>query len=291
MRLPTTVRSFWPKSQSWSAFESSPVVKSTAIIPISDRGQGWQWKSIYNLIARSSSFYHALTSQLLECGWSKAEESSSFCCPLTSQLLEWLEQGSASFVAEGCCFWNQTLRGFSGSQTVFQVSSPQEATAFLTLAWWIRGMTPVTLIAVGVARTTMWGLSKLAEVVPFSSLLPIPHLLADRDGPNCPKEWVSCLRFLGWYGGRLFPGPGGVGTSPGQLVFGGLPWVFLSLGVFSHIRSQRESSLRTSGYIGLGVRLGGNMSSQDNRVSCQSLDNVVLRVWFMCSTFPELCGL
>lgn len=37
-----------------------------------------------------------------------------------------------------------------------------------------------------------------------------------------------------------FPGPEGVGTSPGQLIVGGFPLDFLSLGVFSHIRSQRE---------------------------------------------------
>ena len=132
-------------------------MKSTAIIPIRDRGQGWQWKSINILIARSSSFHGALTSQLQECGWSKAEESSSFCHALTSQLLEWLEQGSASFVGEGCCLWNWILRRFWRSQIVFQVSSSQEVAAFLTLEWWIQEMTPMTLIAVGITRTTVWG--------------------------------------------------------------------------------------------------------------------------------------
>ena len=35
---------------------------------------------------------------------------------------------------------------------------------------------------------------------------------------------MSFLRFLRRYGGRLFPGPGGVETSPGALtVVGGLP--------------------------------------------------------------------
>ena len=43
-----------------------PVMKSTAIILIRDRGHGWQWKSTDNLKARSSRFCHALTSQLLE---------------------------------------------------------------------------------------------------------------------------------------------------------------------------------------------------------------------------------
>ena len=140
MRLPTTVRkqtancSFWLKSQSqsWGVTEASPVVKSTAIIPTMDRVQGWQWKSIDILITRSSSFRCALTNQLPECGWSKAEESSSFCHAWTSQLPEWLEQGSASFVGEGHCFRNQNFRGFSGSWTVFQISSLQGATAFLT---------------------------------------------------------------------------------------------------------------------------------------------------------------
>ena len=131
-------------------------MKSTAIIPIRVRGQGGQWKSVYILIAGSSSFRRALTSQLLACGWSKSEESSSFCRVLTSQLPEWLEQGSVSFV-EGRCLWNQTLRKFLGSQTAFQVSSPQEVAAFFTLVWWIQGMTPITLTAVGVARTTIWG--------------------------------------------------------------------------------------------------------------------------------------
>ena len=53
--------------------------------------------------------------------------------------------------------------------------------------------------------------------------MPITHLLADKDEPNCPKEWLSFLKFLRQYGGRLFSGPGGVRTSPGQLVAGGLP--------------------------------------------------------------------
>ena len=48
------------------------------------------------------------------------------------------------------------------------------------------------------------------------------HLLADRDESNCPKEWASFLRFIRQYDGRLFPGLGGVGTSPGQLVVDGL---------------------------------------------------------------------
>ena len=91
-----------------------PVMKNSAIIPIRDRGHGWQWKSIDILIAKSLSFHSVLTSQLPECGWSKAEESSSFYLALTSQLLERLEQGSASFVGEGCCLWNQTLRRFWG---------------------------------------------------------------------------------------------------------------------------------------------------------------------------------
>ena len=34
---------------------------------------------------------------------------------------------------------------------------------------------------------------------------------------------MSFLRFIGCYDRRLFPGPGGVGTFPGQLVVGGLP--------------------------------------------------------------------
>ena len=81
--------------------------------------------SIDNLIAGSSSSHHMLTSQLLECGWSKAVESLSFCGVLTSPLLERLEQGSASFMGEGHYFWNQPLR-FLGSWTAFQVSSSQE---------------------------------------------------------------------------------------------------------------------------------------------------------------------
>ena len=39
--------------------------------------------------------------------------------------------------------------------TAFQVSLSQEATAFLTLVWWVQGMTSITLIAVGAARTTV----------------------------------------------------------------------------------------------------------------------------------------
>ena len=110
-----------------------PVMKSTPIIPIRDRGQGWQWKSIDILIAKSSNFCHALTSKLPERGWSKAEESSSFCCALTSQLLEWLEQGSAPFMDEGCCLWNQTLRRFFGVPNCFPGVLIKEAADFLTL--------------------------------------------------------------------------------------------------------------------------------------------------------------
>ena len=130
-------------------------MKGTAIIPIRVGGQGGQWKSIYILTAGSSSFQHALASQLLECGWSEAEESSSFCV-LTSQLSKWLEQGSGSLV-EGHCLWNQTLRRFLGSWSAFQVSLSQEVAAFWTLVWWIQGLTPVPLTAVCVARTTEWG--------------------------------------------------------------------------------------------------------------------------------------
>ena len=68
-----------------------PVTKSTAMIAIRDRGQGWWWKCIDVSIARSSSFCRMLTSQLPECGWNKAEESSSICHAWTSQLPEWLE--------------------------------------------------------------------------------------------------------------------------------------------------------------------------------------------------------
>ena len=60
-------------------------------------------------------------------------------------------------MGEGHCFWNQTMRGFSGSRIAFQVFSLQEVAAFLALVWWIQGMILVTLIAVGVARTTIWG--------------------------------------------------------------------------------------------------------------------------------------
>ena len=60
-------------------------------------------------------------------------------------------------VGECRCLWNQTLRGSLGSQIVFQVSSSQEDAAFLTLVWWIQGMTPVSLRAVVVARTIVRG--------------------------------------------------------------------------------------------------------------------------------------
>ena len=60
--------------------------------------------------------------------------------------------GSVSFVGEGHCPWNRTLRMFLGSQTAFQVSSSQEAAASFTLVWWIQGIKPITLSAVGVAR-------------------------------------------------------------------------------------------------------------------------------------------
>ena len=67
----------------------------------------------------------------------------------------WLEQGLVFFMGEGCCLWSWTLRRLLGSQTTFQGSSSQEATAFLTLGWWIQGMMFVTLSAVGVVRMTM----------------------------------------------------------------------------------------------------------------------------------------
>ena len=49
---------------------------------------------------------------------------------------------------EDHCLWNLTLRRSLGSRTAFQVSSSQEAAAFLTVVWWIQVMTPVTLTAV-----------------------------------------------------------------------------------------------------------------------------------------------
>ena len=162
-------------------------MKSTAIIPIRVRGQGGQWKSVYILIAGSSSFHRALTSQLLACGWSKSEESSSFCRVLTSQLPEWLDQGSVSFV-EGPCLWNQTLRRFLGSQTAFQVSSSQEVAAFFTLVW-IQGMTPITLTAVGVARTTIWGPNWLKF---FSFLIFNPYLIFWLIGMNPIAQRNGC---------------------------------------------------------------------------------------------------
>ena len=48
---------------------------------------------------------------------------------------------------------------------------------------------------------------------------------------------------------KIFPGPGGVMTAPGQLVVGGFPCTFLSLGLVSHVSSQRENSMRTLGYL------------------------------------------
>jgi len=83
--------------------------------------------------------------QLPECGWSETVASSSFCHVLTTQLPEQLEQGSASFMGEGRCFGNQTLRRFLVSLTAFQVSSSQEVAASLTLMWWIQGMTSIPL--------------------------------------------------------------------------------------------------------------------------------------------------
>ena len=67
-----------------------------------------------------------------------------------------------------------------------------------------------------------------------------------------PKGMNVLSKVYRGYGGKLFPRPGGVGKSPGQLVVGVLPLAFLSLGVVSHIISQRENSLRTPGCINGG---------------------------------------
>ena len=91
-----------------------PITKSTAIILIRDRGQGWQWKSIDISMAESSSFHRVLIGQLPECGWSKAEESSSFCRVLTSQLLEWLDQGSRPSWMRAVVFGTGPWGGFGG---------------------------------------------------------------------------------------------------------------------------------------------------------------------------------
>ena len=83
------------------------------------------------------------------------------------------------------------IEGVWGSQTLFQ-SSSQEATVFLTLVWCIQGMIPVT------------------------------HLLADRDEPISHSNGVlSQVSRAIWQ--KTSPGPGGIRTSPGQLVVGGLP--------------------------------------------------------------------
>ena len=166
-------------------------MKNTAIISIRDRGQGWQWKSIDILTADSSSFSCVLTDQVLECGWRKAEESSASALHWLVKLPEWLKRGSVFFMGEGCCLWNWTLWRFWGSWTAFQVSSSQEVTAFLALMWWIQGMEPVTLTAVGFARMTMWG--------PVQNwlnwfLFPIfnPYLISRKIGMNSIAQRNGC---------------------------------------------------------------------------------------------------
>ena len=59
-----------------------PVKKSTAIILIRDRGQGWQWKSIDILIVGSSS--HALTSCQSVAGAKLKNPQASAVCWLVS---------------------------------------------------------------------------------------------------------------------------------------------------------------------------------------------------------------
>lgn len=135
-----------------------------------------------------------MTSQLSECGWNNPQASAV----LTSQLLEAARAELSALVGEGHCIWNRTLRGFSESWTVFQMSSSQEATTFLTLVWRIQGMKSVTLRVVRVARTTVDGLSDLVEVSLFPVFNPQVIFWADRDESNCPKEWGSFQAFLGY---------------------------------------------------------------------------------------------
>ena len=63
---------------------------------------------------------------------------------------------------------------------------------------------------------------------------------------------MSFLRFTGDTVGDFSQGLEVLENHPGQLVVGGLPLAFLSLGVVFRIRYQRENSLRTSGCINGG---------------------------------------
>ena len=58
-------------------------------------------------------------------------------------------------------------------------------------------MMPVTLTAVRLPRQPCEGLSQLVALVLFPNTQPLPHLLAGKHEPNCPKEWVPFLGFSG----------------------------------------------------------------------------------------------
>ena len=217
-------------------------MKRTAIIPIRDRGQGWQWKSVDILMAGSSSFGCVLTSQPLECGWSRLKgPPASAARGLVSSGVT--RAGLSVLHGWGLLSLEPDLEEILGDPELLSRCPHHRKSLPSWLVWWIRGMTPMLWTAAGVARTTVWGPVQTGWSGSFFQSLTHASSPADRDEPNCPKEWVSFLRFLRQFGGRLFPGPGGVRTAPGQLVGGGLPWAFLSLGVVSCIRSQRENSI------------------------------------------------
>ena len=142
-----------------------------------------------------------------------------------------------------------------GSWTAFQGPSSQEAAAFLTLVWWIQGVMSVTLSAVGVVRKTVWG--PVQTGWSGSSFQSLTHVSSP-----CWCGWTQLFKRMGvlskvsqaiWR--KTSPGPGGWDISRSASCWWS-PLSFSMTGVVSHIRSQRENSLRA-----LGCTYGGRWES------------------------------
>ena len=171
------------------------------------------------------SFHRALTSQLPECGWSKAEESSSFCRALTSQLPEWLEQGSVSFIGEGHFLCNLNLRRFWGDNCFSGVLITETHCLLDSGVVGPRDDAYNSNSSRGCQDDRVMACSN--KLTWFFLLIFNPHLISWLIGMNPIAQGMGVLSKVShviWQ--KTFPGPGGVRTSPGQLVVGGLPWAF-----------------------------------------------------------------
>ena len=136
-----------------------------------------------------------------------------------------------------------------GVLTAFQVSSSQEVAAFLTLVWWIQGVTPITLNS---SRGCQDDHVRACPNWLKWFLFPVfnPYLISWLIGMNPVAQWMGVLSQVSgaiWW--KTVPRAWRCWDSSRSASCWWSPLSFSSMGVVSRIRSQRENSLRTSGCI------------------------------------------